>query len=31
MKRLVLLMVGILSVLIVTTPMVLAQSNGGKP
>jgi hypothetical protein len=31
MKRFVLLMVGILLALIVTAPMVLAQSNGGKP
>jgi hypothetical protein len=31
MKRIMLLMVGILSALIVAAPMVLAQSNGGKP
>jgi len=31
MKRIVLLMVGILSALVVAAPMVLAQPNGGKP
>jgi hypothetical protein len=31
MKRIVLLVVGILSALVVAAPMVLAQPNGGKP